>query len=113
MEKYFFIEEEVVHKVRLILELLRIILIFFIAGGLLWVIIEGIYRSIGISEAYHWIAAIGIYLSLFVFYRNKLQFTGWYRGKGRVKLSKQATQILLIISVFIVALPLLFDFIGS
>lgn len=42
--------------------------------------------------------------SLFVLYRNKLQFSGWYKGKGRERLSKAATIILMCSSIFMLTL---------
>jgi uncharacterized membrane protein len=73
---------------RLFLELLRIIIIFMLLGGLGWAIIGNIYTINEATEPYSWLGAIAILLLLFVLYRNKLQFSGWYKGKGRLKLPK-------------------------
>lgn len=90
---------------RVMLELLRIIIIIFIAGGLAWFLIGGIYKVNEVTESYQWIAGLGIYVSLFVLYQNKLQFSGWYKGEGRKKLSKAATTILLSCSIIMLAIP--------
>ena len=44
---------------------------------------------------------IAIYSLLFVLYRNKLQFSGFYNGPYRQKLSPTTTTIFITISVFI------------
>ncbi|MFD1361569.1 hypothetical protein [Lentibacillus salinarum] len=97
---------------RTLLELLRIIIIFALLGGLGWMLIENIYTVNEATEAYSWLGAIAILLLLFVLYRNKLQFSGWYKGKGKVKLPKSvsytliSSSILLIISPFVLGLVL-------
>lgn len=95
---------------RVILELLRIIFIFFLLGGLIWLLIDNVYTINRVTEKYQWIAGIGIYLSLFVLYRNKLQFSGWYKGKGRERLSETATFILVCCSITMLALPIALGF---
>ena len=61
-----------------------------------------IYTSFGInvdgSYAGGW--GIAIYSLLFVLYRNKLQFSGFYNGPYRQKLSPTTTTIFITISVF-------------
>lgn len=91
---------------RVILELFRIIFIFILIGVVAWLVVGNIYTIRGVNEDYHWVAAIGIYVFVFVLYRNKLQFSGWYKGKGREKLSKKTTIVLISGSVFLLVLPL-------
>lgn len=68
---------------RTILELLRIILIFGVLGAIGWKVIENIYTINEPTESYSWLGAVAILVLLFVLYRNKLQFSGWYKGEGR------------------------------
>ncbi|RKQ35698.1 hypothetical protein [Oceanobacillus halophilus] len=89
---------------RVLLELLRIIIIFGILSALGWAAIEYIYRIYEATETYSWLGAVAIFLLLFVLYRNKLQFSGWYKGKA--KLPKTITVILLVSSVVLLILPL-------
>jgi hypothetical protein len=87
------------------LELLRIILILVIFGALGWAIIGSVYRINELTESYSWLGAIAILILLFVLYRNKLQFSGWYKGKGKSKLPKPVTVILIISSILLIILP--------
>ncbi|MBY7144843.1 hypothetical protein KFZ56_17630 [Virgibacillus sp. NKC19-3] len=86
-------------------ELLRIMIIFVLCGALGWVVIEPIYTANEVSEAYSWTGALAILIFLFVLYRNKWQFTGWYKGKDKRKLSKQVSITLIAISIILVILP--------
>ncbi|MYL60267.1 hypothetical protein [Virgibacillus halodenitrificans] len=90
---------------RVLLELFRIILIFGLLGGLIWEIIGNVYILNEATELYGWMAGLAIYVLLFIFYRNKFQFSGWYKGKGREKLSRTATGILLACAGILFLLP--------
>ena len=57
------------------------------------------------TEKYGWMGFIAIILLFFVLYRNKLQFSGWYKGKGREKLPKNVYQILIFSGVVLLLLP--------
>ncbi|MGW8424208.1 hypothetical protein ACWGJQ_01735 [Peribacillus simplex] len=89
---------------RVLLELIRIILIFGIAGTIISTIVNGIYINIGVNQ-YGWLGSIAILLLLFVWYRNKLQFSGWYSGKGKEKLPKMSSHILILSSLFLLCTP--------
>ena len=91
----------------MLLELLRIIIIFMILGGLGWAIIGNIYTINEATESYSWLGAIAILLLLFVLYRNKLQFSGWYKREGRVKLPKSVSLTLILSSILLILLPFL------
>ncbi|WP_087971872.1 hypothetical protein [Oceanobacillus rekensis] len=95
---------------RMLLELLRIIFIFGILGALGWAIIENIYTINEITETYSWLGAIAVLVLLFVLYRNKLQFSSWYKGKDRMKLSKAVSNSLIFSSMLLFILPF---FLGS
>lgn len=90
---------------RTLLELLRIILIFMLLGGFIGGIVASIYTSYEVSETYAWLGGIAILLLLFVLYRNKLQFSGWYKGKSKEKLPKAVSTILIIIAILLFFTP--------
>ena len=98
---------------KMLLELLRIIISFAFLGGLCWIILENIYTSFEVIQTYSWLGAIAILLLLFVLYRNKLQFTGWYKGTGREKLSNNATRTFIFSSIILVISPVLLSFLLS
>ncbi|MBO1000194.1 hypothetical protein IOC57_20940 [Bacillus sp. SD075] len=91
---------------RVLLELLRIIFIVGIAGAIISAIVNGIYINLGVNmNQYGWLGSIAILILLFVWYRNKLQFSGWYSGKGKEKLPKMVSRILILCSLFLLCAP--------
>ncbi|WP_212613433.1 hypothetical protein [Ureibacillus acetophenoni] len=88
------------------LELLRIVLILIILFALGWGIIGNFYALNTVNESHYWLGTIAILLLIFVLYRNKLQFSGWYKGKEVVKLPKNVTITLIISSLLFILLPL-------
>ncbi|MDP1393513.1 hypothetical protein ACIQV0_06885 [Lysinibacillus capsici] len=94
---------------KIFLELIRIIILFSIIGCVMWGGARLIYTSfdINVVGSYAgWLGGIAIYSLLFVLYRNKLQFSGFYNGPYRQKLSPTTTTIFITISVFLLILPL-------
>lgn len=47
------------------------------------------------------LVGIAIFILLFVLYRNKLQFSGFYDGEGKIKLSERVSRSLISLSVFL------------
>lgn len=94
---------------RIVLDLVRIIVIFTLVGGIAWYILGQVYTNNGIEQKDQWYGIVGIYILLFVYYRNRLQFTGWYKGKRSKKLSKASTWYLIIIAVLCIGAPFLFS----
>ncbi|WP_313893700.1 hypothetical protein [Psychrobacillus sp.] len=92
-----------------LLELLRIIIILAFFSALGWTIIGNTYTRLEVNETYSWLGAIAILLLLFVLYRNKWQFTGWYKGKGKEKLPKTVSLALVLVSIVLMILPLVFN----
>jgi hypothetical protein len=90
---------------RILLELLRIIFIFAILGSLGGAIIQNLYTINQTTQSYAWLGALAILVLLFVLYRNKLQFSGWYKGKGCVKLPKSVTKTLISVSILLIISP--------
>src|SRR5699024_4582916 len=68
-------------------------------------IIENIYTVNETTKKYSWLAALAILILLFVLYRNKLQFSGWYKGKGRKILPRKVSVVLISLSVILVITP--------
>ncbi|WP_286184914.1 hypothetical protein [Bacillus sp. SD075] len=96
---------------RVILELFRIITIIFVIGLIMGFIINSIYAIFGITVENTrggWIVAMAIFPLLYVLYKNRLQFSGFYKNDGQVKLSKRTTTILLCFSVLLLTVAPLF-----
>lgn len=90
----------------LILEMIRIIVIFGILGALFSTVLSEIYMGIGVNLSNSgWWSSFGILLLIFVLYRNKIQFSGWYNGKGKVKLSNKVTILLVSSSIIMILIP--------
>ncbi|WMX54993.1 hypothetical protein [Peribacillus sp. R9-11] len=68
---------------RVILELLRIVAIIFILGSLMGALVNLIYR-------------------------NRLQFSGFYKGKGKEKLSNKISIFLICFSMLMITIAPLF-----
>ena len=90
---------------RTLLELLRIIFLLGLIGTLGWLVVGNIYKFNELTESYSWLGAIAILILIFVLYRNKLQFSGWYKGEGRMKLPKSITVTLISSSILLIILP--------
>ncbi|MYL72387.1 hypothetical protein GLW00_16190 [Halobacillus litoralis] len=90
---------------RVLLELLRIVFLFIFGGALVWVVLAPFYNVHPLSREYQWLGALGVYGILFVFYRNRWQFSGWYKGKGRKKLPLSLTRIIIVGSMVLIASP--------
>ena len=91
---------------RSILELVRIIFLFAIVGAILGSFVQYIYSEFDTdTDRYGWMVFVAIFFLNFVLYRNKLQFSGWYKGKDKVKLPKIVSKILIFSSVCLLLLP--------
>ncbi|WP_053366433.1 hypothetical protein [Bacillus sp. FJAT-27245] len=91
---------------RVLLELTRIILIFLFLGSILGYAVGALYSDFGINmEQYGWACVLGIYVILFVLYRNRWQFSGWYKGEGREKLPPKLSKILILSSIVLILSP--------
>ncbi|WP_286133578.1 MULTISPECIES: hypothetical protein [unclassified Bacillus (in: firmicutes)] len=86
--------------------MIRIIVIFGILGALFSTVLSEIYMGIGVNLSNSgWWSSFGILLLIFVLYRNKIQFSGWYNGKGKVKLSNKVTILLVSSSIIMILIP--------
>lgn len=90
----------------LILELIRIIVIFGVLGALFSTVLSEVYTKIGVNLSNSgWWSSFGILILIFVLYRNKFQFSGWYNGKGKEKLTNKVTGLLVSCSIVLMLLP--------
>nr|WP_285851269.1 hypothetical protein [Sporosarcina aquimarina] len=84
--------------------MIRIAIILLIFGSLLGGLVKLIYTGFGINgDDTHgaWLVGGSILLLLFVLYRNKLQFSGFYKGDEKVKLPRTISTILVSSSILI------------
>lgn len=96
---------------KVLLELIRIVFIFVFFGGILSAFINYVYSKLGTNtETFGWIGFFAILILFFVLYRNKFQFSGWYIGKGREKLQKKVSKLLISISILLLVLPPILSF---
>ncbi len=91
---------------KVILELIRITIILIIFGALLGSLVNLLYASLGVVDTTNggWLAGIAIILSLFVLYRNKLQFSGFYKGEEMVKLPRKVSISFIFCSVIMIVI---------
>jgi hypothetical protein len=88
-----------------LLESIRIILLFSIVGGFFSQLLMKVYISFSTDvTSYGWIGSVAILILFIVLYRNKLQFSGWYKGK-KGRLPKTVTQILVFGACLLLFLP--------
>ncbi|WP_188393087.1 hypothetical protein [Compostibacillus humi] len=89
---------------RILLELLRILILFLFLGLVGWNLINNVYLNNQVDSSFTWLGGAAIFLILFVLYRNKLQFSGWYRGRKK-KLPKLTTYVIIALSLLLILLP--------
>lgn len=92
-----------------ILEILRIIIIIIVLGALGSWLISYLYKYFDVPTDKDLTGTIGVYILLFVLYRNKLQFNGWYKGNGRHKLSKRTTRVLIGMGFAFIIAPIILN----
>ncbi|GAB6931329.1 hypothetical protein JCM10914A_53120 [Paenibacillus sp. JCM 10914] len=98
-----------------VLEILRMILIMMIAITVLGSIERGILKFwITWREEYNLLLLVANILLFFVFYRNRLQFTGFYRSsRTQKKLAKPVSQVLIISGIVLILMPLLVNWLST
>lgn len=89
----------------MMLELLRILIVIGFLAIFGWLLIENIYTINDKVESYAWLGALALLLLLFILYRNKLQFSGFYKGKHKEKLPKNISVILIILAIGLFVSP--------
>ncbi|PIC56462.1 hypothetical protein CSV80_14535 [Sporosarcina sp. P12(2017)] len=94
-----------------VLEMFRIAIILLLIGSLMGGLVKLIYSAFGINvDDTHgaWLVGGSILIILFVLYRNKLQFSGFYKGDGKVKLPKRISTILISSSILMLIIAPVF-----
>ncbi|MFC4735233.1 hypothetical protein ACFO4L_01430 [Bacillus daqingensis] len=91
-----------------LLELVRVICIMLAAGAAAWwIVLEPLYSVNSQVQNWSWIGAMAVFVFIFVLYRNRWQFSGWYTGPGREKLSRPITTALVAIAGVMIIIPFL------
>ena len=97
---------------KVLLELITTAFIFVFFGGILSAFIKYVYSKLRGTDTntYGWMGLTAILILFLVLYRNKLQFSGWYKGKGREKLPKKVSKLLISSSILLLLLPPILSF---
>lgn len=98
------IEEEGSHM-RVLLELSRIVLVFFFLAAVGVLLLERLYHTF--PTAAEGLGLLGVFLLIFLLYRHKLQFTGWYHGKKRTPIRKKTILLPSLLSFLCIVFPFL------
>ncbi|SER90536.1 hypothetical protein [Salisediminibacterium halotolerans] len=97
--------------VKLLLELLRITVIFIGIGGVLWYgVLIHVYALDAQAQHYQWVGGLGIYIVIYVLYKNKLQYSGWVKREPSEQLGSSATVFFLAGGLLLIAMPYLILF---
>lgn len=90
----------------LLLELIRIILLFVLLGSIAQYFINQLYVSLNIQLNTNgsFLVLLGVLIGFFVLYRDKFQFSGFYKGPNQVKLPKYFSVLLICISIILLIL---------
>lgn len=97
---------------RILLEFIRmfflLIIFYFISGN----IIVRTYQKLGMkySNTYGIMMTISILIIFTILYRNKLQFSGWYKGNVNDKLTKTLTKWLITFALLLLLSPPILSF---
>ncbi|MDR7314411.1 hypothetical protein [Brevibacillus nitrificans] len=87
-----------------LLEIVRIVLLALLIGAGMAALLHQVYASLGFEAINGWLLGVAIYIWIFILYRNKWQFSGWYKGKGREKLPRPFVIGLMVCSIVLVVL---------
>lgn len=99
---------------RVLLELIRILILLLLLGTAGSILLTLVYQTSQEPLPFTWLGTIALLILIFVLYRNRLQFTGWYRGEGRVKLPKSVALLLIFVALLLMVSPfVLFYFVRS
>ncbi|GEL07058.1 hypothetical protein [Salisediminibacterium halotolerans] len=97
--------------IKLFLELLRITVIFIGLGGVLWyMVLVHVYAFDAQAQQHQWLGGFGIYIVIYVLYKNKLQYSGWVRREPSEQLGSMATVLFLSGGLLLIAMPYLILF---
>lgn len=83
-----------------ILEIIRVFLILFISLIILGYVQQQIVRLFGFTK-FNWnLIFIADLLLIYVLYKNKLQFTGWFKSPHNKALSSKSTKLTIGVATF-------------
>lgn len=73
----------------------------------MWGAVQLIYSTLqtSIDNDIGWFPGIAIYIILFILYRNKLQFSGFFEGPKQKILPKKVTLVLIACSLLLFIIP--------
>lgn len=92
--------------IKFLLELMRILLLLLIITGLLFWFEKQLYRMFDIDIADVYVTAgLANLLIFFVLYRNRFQFSAWYRSTNEKKLSSRLTLGIMAASLLLLLIP--------
>lgn len=95
---------------RAVLEMVRILvlllLFLFVAVNIEQAIFRSVIADWDASPNYYWWMYLGNFILFFILYRNKLQFSGWYK-QDSYKLSRKTTYSLFSIVLVVLLVPVL------
>lgn len=94
-----------------ILEIIRVFLILFIGLLILGFVQQQIVRLLGFTK-FNWnLIFIADLLLIYVLYKNKLQFTGWFKSNQNKALSSNSTKLVLGLAIFCFITGIVFNII--
>ncbi|EFU39922.1 hypothetical protein PVOR_21624 [Paenibacillus vortex V453] len=98
-----------------ILEMIRMMIMMMIAAPILGSIEQSILTSwIPWKESYFLFLFSGNILWFLVLYRNRLQFSGWYRSsETQRKLSRNTTRIVMTLGSLLILTPVLITWLSA
>ncbi|WBX81495.1 hypothetical protein PD280_07290 [Virgibacillus salarius] len=94
-----------------ILEIVRVLVVIVFFFVLIGIVVNGVFENttnLDVQELiedngylffFRLLQGVGVLGVIYILYRNKYQFSGWYRGKQMQRLSKRTTRMLLCISL--------------
>ncbi|MEK3852829.1 hypothetical protein [Cytobacillus sp. FSL H8-0458] len=83
-----------------ILEIIRVSLILFIGLLILGYVEKTIVQLLGFTEFNWTLIFIADLLFIYILYKNKLQFTGWFKSTHNKTLSRSGTRFALGAAIF-------------
>ncbi|WP_079505104.1 hypothetical protein [Mesobacillus jeotgali] len=83
-----------------IIEIIRVFLILFIGLLILGYVEQKIIKLLGFTEFNWTLIFIADLLLIYIYYKNKLQFTGWFKSTHNKALSKSGTRFALGAAIF-------------
>ncbi|WP_409176333.1 hypothetical protein [Brevibacillus fortis] len=85
-----------------LLELVRVVIILFAGLALLFFVESRLFMNT-LEGAPLFLLLFANVIFILVFYRNKLQFSGWYKGKEVKSLHPRASKVLISIAFLAIA----------